>query len=113
MKNFILRAGTLWLLVATLTLGALALGGCGLTPQGDAVATAIKEQGSQAYDEGLLNSQISICHAASIGSIKRPKGTSNERAKEYAAFCLMTEAESDIVDSSVVGGGAEADHVAP
>ncbi len=113
MTNFVIRTGALWLLVATLTLGALALGGCGLTPQGDAVRIAIKEQGSQAYDEGLQNSQFFICHAASIGSIKRTYGTSNERAKEYAAFCLLTDAESHIIESSAIGRLPAGSNTAP
>ena len=46
-----------------------------------------------------MNSVFIVCQAASIGSIKRRYGTSDERAKEYAAFCLVTVAESAVIET--------------
>ena len=72
---------------AFLITGLLALAGCGFTAQGDFVRGAIKEQGAQAFDEGLANAEFFICKAASIGSIKRRYGASVEAAEAYNRLC--------------------------
>lgn len=66
---------------------ALALAGCGFTPQGDLARDIVREKGAQAYDEGLENSIWFLCNAASVGSIRRRFGASQESAAAYNALC--------------------------
>jgi len=66
---------------------ALALGGCGFTGTGDSVRQGVATKGAQAYDEGLANSVWFICNAASIGSVKRRWGRTQEDANAYKAIC--------------------------
>ena len=63
---------------------ALALAGCGITPQGDLVRDVLRERGAQAYDEGLANSLWFVCNAASVGSIRR---TFSGNMDAYNAIC--------------------------
>ena len=63
---------------------ALAVSGCGFTPQGELVRGVVREKGAQAYDEGLANSLWFMCNAASVGSIRRTFG--NNMAA-YNAIC--------------------------
>ncbi len=65
----------------------LALGGCGFTPQGDFIRSAVKEYGAQAYDEGLDNAVYFMCYPASHGSVERKFGTSKELANAYNVIC--------------------------
>lgn len=65
----------------------LILGGCGFTPYGDFVREQVSERGAQAMNEGLVNSEWFLCRAASVGSIKRRYGSSDEKAKAYADLC--------------------------
>ena len=66
---------------------ALLLAGCGFTGQGDFVREQISERGAQAMDEGLVNAEWFLCNAASIGSIKRRYGVSDDRAETYSELC--------------------------
>ena len=63
----------------------LFLSGCGFTPFGDTIRSAVKNYGAQAYDEGLENSEFYICKAASIGSILRRYG--GEKAAAWNKLC--------------------------
>ena len=65
----------------------LFLGGCGFTVYGDATRDLVKTKGAQAYDEGLVNAEWFICSVASIGSIKRRYGISQDRLDAYNNFC--------------------------
>ncbi len=65
----------------------LPLGACGFTPYGSAAKTAILEYGAKANDEGLDNAEGWICDGASVGSVKRRYGQSQEKADAYKALC--------------------------
>lgn len=47
----------------------------------------VKTKGAQAYDAGLDNAEWFICHAASVGSIRRRYGGSTQTAAAYNALC--------------------------
>lgn len=66
---------------------ALALGGCGFTGTGDSVRQGVATKGAQAYDEGLANAEWFICQAASVGSVKRRYGKTQQDAAAYQALC--------------------------
>lgn len=66
---------------------ALLLAGCGLTSTGDLARSTVATKGAQVMDEGLVNAEWWICNGASIGSIKRRYGTSQEMANIYWGFC--------------------------
>lgn len=84
-KREMLKARVVTVLIVTCcALFLVSLGGCGATPQGDAVRAAVKSYGSQAFDEGLENAEWFICDGASAGSIKRRYGRSMAL---WAAFC--------------------------
>ena len=83
---------------------ALLLAGCGITPQGDAVRSAVQAKGAEVYDEGLANSEFFICRAASVGSVMRRYGRSRDLADAWRTLCegaddasilAPPEAESD------------------
>ena len=63
----------------------LFLGGCGFTPFGDSIRSAVKNYGAQAYDEGLENSEFYICKAASVGSVVRRYG--GNKAAAWNKLC--------------------------
>ena len=63
------------------------LAGCGLTEQGDAVRTYAQERGKEVADQTLENSVWYMCNAASVGSIKRRYGVSEEKAAAYNELC--------------------------
>ena len=63
----------------------LFLGGCGFTPLGDSIRSAVKDYGAQAYDEGLENSEFYICKAASVGSVVRRYG--GNKAAAWNKLC--------------------------
>ena len=69
----------------------LFLGGCGFTPFGDSVRSAVKDYGAQAYDEGLENSEFYICKVASIGSILRRYGGS--KAAAWKKLCATASGD--------------------
>lgn len=70
---------------AAIVVAALALAGCGFTPQGDLVRDVVRERGAQAYDEGVANSIWFLCNAASVGSIRRTFATRMEAYNELCA----------------------------
>lgn len=73
---------TLLILAVSLTLTA-----CGFTPQGDFARGVAREKGAQAYDEGIQNAEWFLCHAASVGSIRRHYGSDKARADAYNTLC--------------------------
>ncbi|KKM60281.1 hypothetical protein LCGC14_1543440 [marine sediment metagenome] len=75
---------TRWIPIA---IAVLVLAGCGFTSQGDAIRDFVKVEGAQAYDEGLSNSEFFICKAASVGSVLRRYGRSEETAAAWRAIC--------------------------
>ena len=75
---------------------SVALGACGFTGQGDLARQAISEGGAQAMDEGLRNAEWFMCSAASIGSVKRRYGKTQDTADAYNTLCGL-EGDSRIV----------------
>ena len=73
-------------LICILT-AAMLVSACGFTPEGNLIRSAVADKGAQAYDEGLGNAEWYICNAASIGSIRRRYGTSEDRAALYRSLC--------------------------
>ena len=74
-----------------LTLTALLLGGCGITPQGDAIREAVLSRGAQAYDTGLESAEDYICTIASVGSVMRRYGRSQTTANAWRDICFGQE----------------------
>jgi hypothetical protein len=66
----------------------LLLGGCGLTPQSEAVRDLAASSGAQAYDEGLANAEWFVCQAASVGSVQRRYGAAPDLAAAWRSLCL-------------------------
>jgi len=66
----------------------LFLGACGLTPQGSALRAALTGTATQAMDEGLINAEFFMCKAASVGSIQRRYGQSEDLADAWRTLCL-------------------------
>lgn len=66
---------------------AVALGGCGLTPYGDAARNAVTDYGARVMDQALADAEFVICDGASVGSVRRRYGTSAERAKAWRELC--------------------------
>ncbi|KKK96965.1 hypothetical protein LCGC14_2657480 [marine sediment metagenome] len=69
-------------------LGLVLLAGCGFTPQGNALRSALTGGAAQAMDEGLINAEFFMCKAASVGSIQRRYGQSAELAGAWRTLCL-------------------------
>ncbi|MDA1311194.1 MAG: hypothetical protein O2985_16515 [Proteobacteria bacterium] len=71
--------------------GALALvlilSACGQTPFGDMARGQIATRGATAYDTGLENAEWFLCQAASVGSVKRRYGVSDQTATAYNKLC--------------------------
>ena len=67
---------------------ALVLASCGLTPQGDALRAALAGSAAQAMDEGLINAEFFVCKAASVGSIQRRYGQSEDLTNAWRTLCL-------------------------
>jgi hypothetical protein len=65
---------------------ALLIGGCGFTPQGDAIKNLIKTYGEDASAEGLINAEWFLCRAAPIGAVKDRYGRAG-LAEHYTALC--------------------------
>ncbi len=70
-----------------LLLVALALAGCGFTPQGDIARAFIRDKGAQAADEGRRNAVWWLCNGESIGAIRRWIGNDRELAGAYDRIC--------------------------
>ena len=82
----LIMRGYLWL-GALLLVIMLLFGGCGFTPQGDLVRSAVAQRGADAYDEGLANAEWFMCTAASIGSIRRNYCRTQDDCTRYLDFC--------------------------
>ena len=74
-----------WLSIAIVL---LLLAGCGFTATGDAVRGLATTKGAQAYDEGLENAVWFQCQMASVGSVQRYFGRSEEFASAWRTLCL-------------------------
>ncbi len=81
----------------------LAMGGCGLTPQGDYARSTVATKGAEIMDSGLDSAHWFICYGASVGRIKRRYGKSQEMADIYWGLCYDKSDEAD-----VIGPGAPA-----
>ena len=51
----------------------------------------------EGYDRALVDAEFVICDAASIGSIKRRYGVSDERAKAWRDLCEQSGADKILV----------------
>ena len=65
----------------------LALGACGFTPQGDVIREAVLSKGAQAYDAGLEGAEMYMCAIASVGSVMRRYGRTQDTADAWRAIC--------------------------
>jgi hypothetical protein len=74
--------------LAAVAFTALLLGACGFTGTGDAIRAVVKERGAQAFDEGLKNAEWYICKGASVGSVQRQYGETQETADTWRRLCL-------------------------
>ncbi|NIA67593.1 hypothetical protein HBA54_03220 [Pelagibius litoralis] len=79
--------------------GLFLVSGCGFTEFGDTVRETVKVRGADAADTTIDNLEWGLCNAASIGSINRTYGTSDEDANRYRDFCTMHQTRA----GSVVG----------
>lgn len=70
----------------------LALTGCGLTPQGEAVRNTLAGQGAVVADAALENAEWAICNAASIGSVMRRYGQDPALSEAYSTLCVPSRA---------------------
>ncbi len=77
---------------------ALPLGACGVTGTGNSARDAISEYGSQAMDEGLVNAEIFVCRAPSVGLVIRRYGKSRETAEAWKTPC-QGDADLDIIEA--------------
>ena len=66
----------------------LFMGACGFTSRGDALRAAFAGTAAQAMDEGLINAEFFMCKAASVGSIQRRYGQSEDLADAWRTLCL-------------------------
>lgn len=73
----------------------LALGACGQTSLGSAVRDQVKVRGAEIFDEGLENAEFFICHGASVGSVMRRYGSSQNKALAWRTLCTS---DPDAVD---------------
>ena len=79
----------------------LTLSACGITPQGQAAKKGIAEYGAKISDAGLENTIWGLCNAASIGSVRRMFGHSEDGAKTYRDLC-RTYLEKDAPGADVI-----------
>lgn len=66
---------------------ALFLAGCGMTPQGDALRSAVRETGKTVADAELENLEWALCNGVSVGAIKRRYGGKPQKASAWQALC--------------------------
>ena len=78
-------------IIITGVLAALVLSGCT-----DATRSTIATRGAQAADQTLESAEWVMCHAASIGSVKRRYGKTEETARAYRELCEGT-GDPDVV----------------
>ena len=65
------------------------LNGCGVTDQGKIIQDSIIEAGEQVNDAGLNNAQWFTCYGASVGSVRRKFGGSEESQATYEKYCAV------------------------
>ena len=70
----------------------LLLAGCGFTSTGDRIRTGVAEEGAAAYDSGLETAEFFQCRAASVGSVIRRYGKSEELAAAWRTICFGEQA---------------------
>lgn len=80
---------------------ALALGGCGLTPQGDFLRSAIADRGSDGARIGLENAVWFLCRAATRGSIQDYFGRTEELADAYNTLCPPDAGDVAVITGAV------------
>lgn len=68
----------------------LPLGACA---QYDAATGAAKAAGASVYDRALVESEFVICQAASVGSVQRRYGQTDETAAAWRKLCSPPAAE--------------------
>ena len=68
----------------------LFLGACGLTPQGTTVRWAVQTKGSEVADAALDNSVWYTCKGATVGSIIREFGKSDDLWDAWKTICLTS-----------------------
>ena len=71
-----------------IVVAAVLLGGCGITPQGDIIREAVLSRGAEAFDTGLASAEAYICTIASVGSVMRRYGRTQDTANAWRAICL-------------------------
>jgi len=67
-----------------ITLLALLLAGCA---EYTAISNSVKGTGAAAYDQALSDAEFVICYAASVGSVRRRYGVTQEMADTYHKLC--------------------------
>ena len=82
---------TMMIIITTLVLAILLLGGCGFTPQGDAIREVVMSRGAQAFDTGLESAETYICTIASVGSVMRRYGRTQTTADAWRDICFGQE----------------------
>lgn len=65
------------------------LGGCGFTPEGQAVRMAVSEFGAKAADAELENVEFFLCRGVSIGAWSRRYGVSSRKAEAWRTICTQ------------------------
>lgn len=75
----------------------LLLGGCGLTPQGDAIRDKFIGTIAKAAEGGLENSENFMCELAPVGAVKRRYGATVEKSQAYKTLCNNTPT-SDVIN---------------
>ena len=63
------------------------LGGCGFTPEGNALRSAIQLYGAQAADAEVENLEWALCNGVSTGAVKRKYPVGSKKRAGYDAFC--------------------------
>ena len=76
--------------LALLVILLLPLGACA---QYDVVSGVVKERGAAFYDKTLVESEFVICQAASVGSVQRRYGQTDETAAAWRKLCSPPAAE--------------------
>jgi len=71
---------------ALILFSTLALSGCGITPQGDAVREFLKHQGQKAADQSAQNAKDYLCIYARVGSISKLFQNGYDR-QSYMTLC--------------------------
>ena len=81
----------------------LVLGGCGFTPQGDFLRSAVADRGRGAAAAGLENAEWFLCRVALIGAVRDRYGSPPERMAAYNTLCSAPSAPVNLTPPSIVG----------